>query len=387
VTLCWLGVDIQPLRPLRGGPASSLPSPTEAAAEVACLARARGALLDTDDAFPEVELMALAEAGLLRAPLPPTLGGADLGRGCEGAAALAAVLMQIGAGSLPLGRLYEGHVNALGLVLAYGTPAQQARAAADARAGCLFGVWNTDDRADPLRLEDGATGPVLRGRKVLASGAGWVERPLVTAATTEGPQMLVPALPRGERADLSGWRAQGMRASATGAVVLDGLPAGPAERIGVPGDYHREPLFSGGAWRFLAVQTGGAAELFDLLCRYLRELGRDGDPHQRARVGEAAVALETARLWVERAARRLAEEEAVAEATVAYVNLARRAVEQAALDILTLAQRSVGLAAFMRPHPIERVARDLATYLRQPAPDRALDLAAAHLLGREGWPW
>ncbi|WP_202396973.1 acyl-CoA dehydrogenase family protein [Teichococcus coralli] len=380
-------MDIQPLRPLRGGPASALPSPPDAAAEVARLARGRGALLDVDEAFPEAELIALAETGLLRAPLPLALGGADLGRGGEGAAALAEVLTRIGAGSLPLGRLYEGHVNALGLILAYGNPAQQARAAEDTRAGRLFGVWNTDDRADPLRIEEGTEGPVLRGRKVLASGAGWVERPLVTTATPEGPQMLVPALARGERADLSGWRAQGMRASATGAVALDGLPAGPAERIGAPGDYHREPLFSGGAWRFLAVQTGGAAELFDLLCRHLRELGRDGDPHQRARVGEAAVALETARLWVGQAARRLADGEMEPEATVAYVNLARRAVEQAALDILALAQRSVGLAAFIRPHPLERVARDLATYLRQPAPDRALDLAAAHLLGREGWPW
>ncbi|MFC7553285.1 hypothetical protein ACFQU7_15105 [Pseudoroseomonas wenyumeiae] len=49
-----------------------------------------------------------------------------------------------------------------------------------------------------------------------------------------------------------------MRASATGAVDFDGLPAPPAVRIGQPGDYHRQPLFSGGAWRFLAVQTGVA---------------------------------------------------------------------------------------------------------------------------------
>ena len=387
VASCCQGVNIQPLRPPGADISSACLAPPEAAEEVARLARANAPRLDTDDAFPETEVAALAGVGLLRAPLPPELGGAGLGHGPEGATALAQVLMRIGAGSLPLGRLYEGHVNALGLILAYGTPAQQARAAEDAAGGRLFGVWNTDDRADPLRLEDAAAGPVLRGRKVLASGAGWVERPLVTAATPAGPCMVVPDLARGERADLSGWRAQGMRASATGAVALDGLPAGPAERLGEPGDYHREPLFSGGAWRFLAVQTGGAGELFDLLRRHLRELGRDGDPHQRARVGEAAVALETARLWVGQAALRMAGAAADPEAAVAYVNLARRAVEQAALDILALAQRSVGLAAFLRPHPMERVARDLATYLRQPAPDRALDLAAGHLLAREGWPW
>jgi hypothetical protein len=37
----------------------------------------------------------------------------------------------------------------------------------------------------------------------------------------------------------------------------------------------------------------------------------------------------------------------------------------------------------MRPNPIERVGRDVATYLRQPAPDRALTGAAAWMLAQE----
>jgi hypothetical protein len=46
------------------------------------------------------------------------------------------------------------------------------------------------------------------------------------------------------------------------------------------------------------------------------------------------------------------------------------------------AQRSVGLQAFLRPNPIERMSRDLATYLRQPGPDRALTDAAAGILAQ-----
>ena len=42
--------------------------------------------------------------------------------------------------------------------------------------------------------------------------------------------------------------------------------------------------------------------------------------------------------------------------------------------------RGLGLGSFMRPHPAERVARDLATYLRQPAPDGAQADAAATVL-------
>jgi hypothetical protein len=44
---------------------------------------------------------------------------------------------------------------------------------------------------------------------------------------------------------------------------------------------------------------------------------------------------------------------------------------------MRLAQRSLGLAAFFQPSPIERLMRDLGTYLRQPAPDEALTEAAS----------
>ena len=82
------------------------------------------------------------------------------------------------------------------------------------------------------------------------------------------------------------------------------------------------------------------------------------------------MAVETARLWVAQAAT-IAEAplgSRAPEQLVAYVNLARLAVEAAALDLMQLVQRSVGLQAFLRPNPIERISRDLATYLRQPGP-------------------
>jgi hypothetical protein len=70
---------------------------------------------------------ALRSIGLLAAPLPPGLGGCGLGTVPEGAAPLCAALRLIGRASLPLGRLYEGHVNALRLVLRHGSPRPTAR--------------------------------------------------------------------------------------------------------------------------------------------------------------------------------------------------------------------------------------------------------------------
>jgi alkylation response protein AidB-like acyl-CoA dehydrogenase len=63
-----------------------------------------------------------------------------------------------------------------------------------------------------------------------------------------------------------------------------------------------------------------------------------------------------------------------------YANLTRIAVERACLEVLQLAHRSLGLAAFVPPNPVERLSRDLGTYLRQPAPDEALEDAAIWFL-------
>jgi alkylation response protein AidB-like acyl-CoA dehydrogenase len=347
---------------------------------VAVLADLRAPSHDRPGGFPAEEVAELHRTGLLAAPLPTVLGGAGLGeRGRVGT--LMDVLAQVGRGSLALGRLYEGHVNALGLVLSYASPEVRDRLAAEARAGHLFGVWNTQSPEDGLRLEDG----VLLGRKTFASGAGWVTRPLVTARIPDGrTQMLVVDLPQGERADLGTWQAQGMRASASGVVDFSGLRVGPEAQIGEPDDYFREPLFSGGAWRFAAVQLGGIEAVFDAARAHLRATGRGGDPHQLARTGEAAIAVEGARLFVERAAAFAADASAEPDRVLAYVNLARLAVERAGLDVLERAQRSVGLAGFLETHPLERLSRDLATYLRQPGPDRALTQAASYVLADQG---
>ena len=88
--------------------------------------------------------------------------------------------------------------------------------------------------------------------------------------------------------------------------------------------------------------------------------------------------VETGYGWLSRAAASwtAAEQDpqsiAVADEAVASVNAARGAVEQAALAVLELAERGVGAAGLIAPHPLERGIRDLRTYLRQPNPDGAL---------------
>lgn len=341
---------------------------------------------DHDGADPRALCRPLADHGLFRAALPPGFGGAGL---AQGSADLARALMTVGGADLSAGRIFEGHVNAVKLVFTYGDGAQKRRLADDVAAGAVCGVWNAE--APPgLQWRDapGGGGGRLQGAKIYASGLGLVSRPILTARREDGEVlMLAPRLPPDRPHDLSGWTVRGMRATATGTIELTGLEVAAADVVGAPGDYYRSPLFKGGAWRFAAVQTGAVLRLLGLFRHELKTRRREGDPHQKARLGTAAVAAETAELWVERAAA-LAEGGEVAPAAVdAYVNLARLAVERAALEVLVLAERGLGLSAFTRPNPVERVARDLSTYLRQPFPDGALEDAAAFLAGEDAPPW
>lgn len=326
---------------------------------------------------------ALARSGLLLAPLPSELGGDDLVAGSSHAA-LATLLRQLGAADLSLGRLIEGHLNAVLLVRRYGTVEQVAVLAKAIATGGFSGVWGAEG-TPPLEARRVGQGWMLTGGKMLASGAGFVTHPLVPVTTDAGPVLMMPELRRGERADVSDWTAQGMRATATGAVDLTGLVVPDEAVIGQPGDFTRQPAFSGGAWRFCAVHLGAAERLVDLLRHHLVTRGRVADPYQLQRVAQATTAVTTARFWIGEAARLLGEEDTPPETVVAFANLTRGVTERAALDVLELVHRGVGLAGFLRPHPIERISRDLATYLRQPVPDLAMADAGKAILasGRE----
>lgn len=359
-------------------------SVTRTAADVADRIADAAGQRDADRSFPAEEFGWLGEAGLLTAPLPPVLGGLGLG-GRGSRHALYRVLVEVGRGSLPVGRVYEGHVNALALVMAYGTEAQRERAAEDAHAGHLFGVWNTEG-SDGLRLAPTPGGGArLSGAKVFCSGAGWVTRAFANGAWADGgwQMLLVDLDDEAARVTPRSWRAEGMRASSSGRVDFSGLEVGRDALVGQPGDYTREPDFTGGAVRFAAVQLGGARALLDAATGWLRSLDRTDDPHQRARMGAAAIAVETGSLWLLGSAR-LWESGADPGAVVAYAQMTRTAIERACLDVLELVDRSVGARGLLPPSPVERVGRDLRLYLRQPAPDATLDAVGAAALERPG---
>ncbi len=290
-----------------------------------------------------------------------------------------AALLELGEADLSAGRLFEGHVNVRRLLQDHGTPSQRARAAA---AG-LLAIWGADDPAVPVMLRDGR----LTGRKLFCSGANAVGAALVTAQTPEGPVLAWVARPEAWRfEDGPGWPLIGMRASESRACRLDGWVVAADEVIGGPGTYLRQPAFSGGIWRILALQLGAMRRLDAALRAHLLATGRAGHPAQRARLCENALDLETARLWTRASATRV-EEDPDTEAVLAQVALAREVTLRAAESVLARVQRGIGLAACgvdAAPGgaPVERLMRDLTCLLRQPGPDAVLEDATDAIVAR-----
>jgi alkylation response protein AidB-like acyl-CoA dehydrogenase len=332
-----------------------------------------GAARDADGRFP-AEAFAELEAQSRLAD-PPVAPG-DM-------RALLALLAAVGRGDLSTGRIFEGHVNAVYLVSQFGSAAQKARLAAE---GGLLGVWNTDAPEDPLRLVEGR----LQGKKAFASGVDGLTQAIVTVTGAAGRQMIL-APTRDLAVDRSWWRPLGMRASGSHVADLSGIAVAPDWLLGGPDDYIRQPWFSAGAIRFLAVQVGGMHGILDTAGAHLGRTGRAGNPYQAHRLARMGVAVETGYLWLGRVAEawsRAADprDEAAERALTAAADGARLAVETAAMELLAEAERAIGAAGLIAPHPFERRMRDLRTYLRQPNPDGAAAAFGAAIAAGEWSP-
>lgn len=275
------------------------------------------------------------------------------------------VLYATGRQDLPLGRLLEGHVDAVQIVGRYGSAGQVERLHAALRTGAVLGVWNAALTGEPLRL---TTGDRLTGGKSYASGAGVLSHALVTAERDEGVQLLLLDLSRVEPViDRDWWQVTGMQRSETHQVRWDDALIDPDDRIGASNLYASEPFFSGGALRFVAVHAGGVAGICDRVRDHLVAAGRADDPFQAARLAELFCLADHAAATVRRTAESWFETDG--EERLARVAAARLNVAEAGQRAIGLAQEAVGLPGHFVSHPLSAMITDLAVYLRQPAPD------------------
>lgn len=340
---------------------------------VTALAR-EGVRYDAETAFPVTSMALLRDHGLHRRFAPPEAGGEPFADPRAHHAALLDQLRRVGRGDLSVGRLYEGHVNALLLFAWYATPDQLAWLAAALDKGAIFGVWATEPTPGVS-----IGGRTLNGAKSFASGADGIDYAIVTAQPETGDRRLVvidaadPA-----RTDASNWRVRGMRASVSGRYDLTGMTVDDIRLLGAPGVYDREPRFTAGAWRFAATQLGGIEALLAAARDGLSEASRV-DPLARAAFGAAIVATRSALAWVRDAARQAADESPHA---IAVARMTRGVVERAGLDVMEHAARLLGTRSAFDGR-VDKIIRDLSLYLRQAGPDHARDAAVVDWLAAD----
>ncbi len=351
-------------------------------------AGAHAAELDADGVFPEAEFAEIRRAGLLLAPLDEEFGGLGLGIDAAQTRTLLQVLKRFGYANLAVGRIYEGHVNALQLVQTFGTAAQARRFAEDAaREHRIFGVWNAEG-PDGVSIEEVTTGwHRVHGAKTFCSGGGFVDRPFVNGKTAHGWQMCIVPMERVQaKHHPDWWQPSGMRATVSYKIDFSGVEVEDDFLIGAADDYHRQPWLTVGVIRFAAVQLGGAEALVDASRKFLASQKRGDDPYQLERMGRMTLLIQSGNLWLNEAAARVAAyhpttfagrpEEPTDEAEMArlvtFANMVRTAVEGICMEVTELAERSIGTRGLLPPLPMERIIRDLRLYLRQPGFDAAL---------------
>ena len=346
--------------------------------------------------FPTREFQRLREAGLLSITLPYQPLAFDRAPTAQ----QLHLLKLVGKGNLSVGRIYEGHINALYLIHLFGTPTQQSRWYEDAQHGQhLFGVWNTEAKDGITITAQGNGRYRLQGAKTFCSGSRDVARPIVPGRLIDehghdrGWQMCIVPLDEYSEApmDPTFWQPLGMKASVSHKIDFSGIVVTEEDLLGQPNDYHRQPYFSGGAIRFAAVQLGGAEAIFDATRTYLQQLARTDDPYQRMRLGEMATLIETGHLWIQQAGEQADRVAASGEASsdtvspeqmINYANMTRSVIEQIGLDVMRLSERCVGARGLLYPQPFARLHSDLTTYLRQPAPDIALAQVGQYVGGQ-----
>ena len=360
----------------------------QAAAIDRCLSEiaARATASDSVDVAPAAEIESLASAGLLKITLP----GEPLDFNLGNTSKLLELLKRVGKANLSIGRIYEGHINALYLIHLFANPAQKEYWYRKAAQDSLFAVWNTQADNGIKLCQEGEKIKVS-GKKTFCSGAAIVTTGLITGEIAtedrQGWQMMLVEMDQihEDHIDKSSWKTLGMRASGSFTVDFSGYTIQEHGLLGQPGEYLKQPYFNGGAIRFAAVQLGGVEAIAAETITYLKLLNRTDNELQNVRIANIMTGVSSGNLWINRAGINFdlwANLPEKAEDLIAFANMTRTAIEEIGVLVMKNSNECVGARGLMQPFVLERLYRDLSFYLRQPAPD-ATKLAIASFFFRQ----
>lgn len=269
-------------------------------------------------------------------------------------------LTELGREDLSLARLAEAHFDAVAIL---------AEAGRVPEPGAVYGVWASEKPGEAVRLTTTDGAGSVSGTKQFCSGAGIVDRALVTVDPPEPLLVDVDLRQRGVAVDLSTWRTSAFAHTQTAAVAFDQVAVRQQDVLGDRGWYLRRPGFWHGALGPACCWAGGALGLVDFARAQSRK-----DPHTLAHLGAMDAAA-----WELKALLRAAADEADAapgEASSAHVRAlrVRHLVERASMEILERLGRAYGPYPLAFEEATAKRCQELTLYLRQCHAER--DLAA-----------
>ncbi|HET6689826.1 MAG TPA: polysaccharide deacetylase family protein [Miltoncostaeaceae bacterium] len=308
-------------------------------------------------AFPEGAMRLLERAGVAAAAVPGARPAPTPGEEW-------ALVRRVARADGSLARILDGHLNAVERVaLLAPEPLRGEELAAVAAGERRMGVWG----ADPLPAEGPRAalhGPPgdrrITGEKVFCSGAGGIDRALVTAADRAGrPLLALVDLSEGVSIDRGWYRGSGLRTAESHRVRFD--DARVLAVLGAPGELAREPWFSRDAIRTAACWAGIADRAADAALAALAGRPQPGDLEALA-AGRILGAVATTDRWLDGAAREAADPGADLRATSVQL---RAAVADACRTILDEAARATGSRPLVDGGHLDRCRRDLDLFLLQ----------------------
>lgn len=271
-------------------------------------------------------------------------------------------LMAVGFEDLSLARIAEAHWDAIAILAEAGKmPAENA----------VYGVWASEKSGEALELKRENSGLVISGVKRFCSGAGLVDRALVTVSLPELRLGEVDLRSNADRIkfDVSDWKTLAFASTRTAKATFDRVPVVESDFIGGIGWYLARPGFWHGACGPAACWAGGAMRLADFA-----KVHRRSDPHTLAHIGAMHAAAWGMGAYLDTAGREIdADPNDFVEARV-RARTVRHLVEQASTQTMQRLTRALG------PYPLafdEQVVghyAELDLYLRQWHAER--DLAA-----------
>ena len=345
----------------------------------------RPARSDAADRSLGHEIECQKNAGWLRNCLPGYYGGQGWATDYDAAVTCFEALRSLGQINLSVARLFEGHLNAVKLTALYGADECKQEVFGAVSQGALMGVWGADMQNRPVSVTETSSELTVTGGKRFASGLGLVKLAVITAQTANGVQLVVVPTQDAARMDESSWQVSGMQATRSGSYDFENFTVQPIQLLGAAGDYFREPFFEGGIWRYCAAHLGGAETLYRAMRDRLVQSGRASDAHQQRRIVDAALAVETTRLWILRAVNAV-EIERADPGTAILALLAREITATNCRTVIHTVEAALGMEAFVEGSLIEQMRADLGMFLCQAAPDAKRTRAAEALVKHDMLP-